>query len=365
MQEKRRVWHLALTGGPCAGKTTALAYLTEKLNNLGFRVVVVPEAATLLIQSGIAPWVIGGQTFQRSIIELILSMEDIMARAGSEFSGRGVVFIHDRGIPDGRAYVSAQEFNAILSEFATNIPAIRDKRYDAVFHLRTAALGAEAFYTLATNTARRETVAEARALDEKTLSAWVGHSHLRIIGNETGFEEKLRRLYQEVCMVLGIPVPIEIERKFLIEPFNVSGSLSLWQSVDVEQIYLISPVPGQELRVRKRGQDGYFVFYRTTKRDLGNSERAETEGQIDEREYLWSGQFQAPETRIIRKVRTCFVHADQYFEYDRFLDPAGLHLLEIELTDRNDTIAIPGFIRVLREVTDDPAYKNATLARFP
>jgi hypothetical protein len=38
---------------------------------------------------------------------------------------------------------------------------MRDKRYDAVFHLVTAADGATMYYTTANNTARGETIDEA------------------------------------------------------------------------------------------------------------------------------------------------------------------------------------------------------------
>jgi len=47
------------------------------------------------------------------------------------------------------------------------------KRYDLVLHLVTAANGAEAFYTNANNTARRETAEEARDLDSRILKVFM------------------------------------------------------------------------------------------------------------------------------------------------------------------------------------------------
>lgn len=363
-KDRCRVWHFALTGGPCAGKTTALSYLTEKFSESGFRVVVVPEAATLLIQAGVAPWTVGINSFQRRVFELITAMEDNLVKASVDFKEDKIIFIHDRGIPDGRAYVPREEFSLMLSEYGTDLVSVCDRRYDAVFHLRTAALGAEKFYTVTNNIARRESLEEARALDERTLSAWVGHPHLRILGNEQGFEKKMRRLHREMCAVLGIPVPIEIERTFLMEPLDISAHVPIYQSVDIEQMYLMNTKPNEELRVRKRGRDGAFAFYRTVKYVIGDGERVEIEYQIGDSEYRWSTQFQLPGTRIIRKTRTCFVYGDQYFEYDRFLDPPGIHKLEIELTDRNDSLVLPDFIRVIREVTGEKAYTNAELAKI-
>lgn len=43
---------ICITGGPCAGKTTALAMLQSDLQQLGFLVLTIPEAATLLMKGG-------------------------------------------------------------------------------------------------------------------------------------------------------------------------------------------------------------------------------------------------------------------------------------------------------------------------
>lgn len=46
------VHKICLTGGPCAGKTTALSSLSSILTEQGFRVFTVPEAATILMNGG-------------------------------------------------------------------------------------------------------------------------------------------------------------------------------------------------------------------------------------------------------------------------------------------------------------------------
>ena len=49
---------------------------------------------------------------------------------------------------------------------------LRDKRYDQVIHLETAASGAEKFYSLATNSTRTEPVAQ--AIERDLCAAKVG-----------------------------------------------------------------------------------------------------------------------------------------------------------------------------------------------
>lgn len=61
-------------------------------------------------------------------------------------------------------------------------------------HLVTAAVGAEAFYSLANNAARTEGFEMARELDQKCQTAWCGHPALDVIDNASGFDEKMLRL---------------------------------------------------------------------------------------------------------------------------------------------------------------------------
>jgi predicted ATPase len=49
---KTPIHRICLTGGPCAGKTTALATLAQGLTDKGYLVLQVPEAATMLMKGG-------------------------------------------------------------------------------------------------------------------------------------------------------------------------------------------------------------------------------------------------------------------------------------------------------------------------
>lgn len=58
---------------------------------------------------------------------------------------------------------------------------MRDRRYEAVVHLVSAADGAEKFYSKENNEARYESIKEAVELDKKLINAWVGHPHFSVI----------------------------------------------------------------------------------------------------------------------------------------------------------------------------------------
>ncbi|MEK7590206.1 MAG: ATP-binding protein, partial [Patescibacteria group bacterium] len=215
---------IVLTGGPCSGKTTALKYVSEKLSNLGYSVICVPEAATFVINSGISPAFLLSPRSRKKYLELeelmvktqLMFEDKIFAELAKIKNSNKTVMILDRGCMDMSAYVKQEEFQSILRKNKWNIVDLRDKRYDAVFHLVTAADGKKEFYTKANNVARYENAEEAVAADKRTQTAWLGHQHLWIIDNSTLFEAKMKRLLKAIKKTLGIPTSLEIERKFLV-----------------------------------------------------------------------------------------------------------------------------------------------------
>lgn len=48
-----KIFKFILTGGPCGGKTTAIARLQGFLRERGFRVYIAPEAATIMFLNGV------------------------------------------------------------------------------------------------------------------------------------------------------------------------------------------------------------------------------------------------------------------------------------------------------------------------
>ena len=264
---------------------------------------------------------------------------------------------------DNRAYMSEVEFQAALEALHLDEVALRDD-YNGVFHLVTAAKGAEQFYTLSNNQARTETPEKARELDDKLIAAWTGHPHLRVIGNDRDFDGKMKRLIAEISALLGEPEPFEIERKFLIEYPDIAWleKQPNCHKVDIIQTYLHSG-NGDEIRVRQRGENGSYTYYQTTKRTITGVKRLELERRLSQREYLAQLMEADPALRPIRKTRYCLTWEEQYFEIDIYPFWKDKAILEIELSDENEPIRFPKELKVIREVTEDEEYKNASLAK--
>lgn len=51
-EDRINLTRILLTGGPCAGKSTAIAAISQDLTQLGYKVLVVPEAATIIMKGG-------------------------------------------------------------------------------------------------------------------------------------------------------------------------------------------------------------------------------------------------------------------------------------------------------------------------
>ena len=132
--EKLKVWRLVLTGGPCAGKTTALARLSTFFENIGWKVYRVPEAANILLSGGVNFTELTPsqtQKFQENLLKTIIQIEDTYFDLASE-SNRNCLVICDRGTMDASAYISSEQWNNILSKNGFDEVELRDNRYNQV-----------------------------------------------------------------------------------------------------------------------------------------------------------------------------------------------------------------------------------------
>ena len=360
-----KITKIVITGGPSAGKTTGLSWIQNEFTKLGYTVLFVPETATELISGGVTPWGCGSNLdYQKCQMRLQLEKERLFEQAAKTMKAEKVLIVCDRGTMDNRAYMNELEFSQVLNEVGSDEIQLRDS-YDAVFHMVTAAKGAEKFYTTENNSARTETVEQAAALDDKLIAAWTGHPHLRVIDNSTNFEDKLKRLIAEIRSFVGEPEPMEIERKFLIEYPDIKWleSLPNCRKVDIIQTYLVSG-NGDELRVRQRGENGSYICFKTRKRLIDGMKRIELEERLSQEEYMRLLMEADPTKRPIRKTRYCLTWDNQYFEIDVYPFWKDRAVAEIELSDENTPIRFPKELKVIREVTDDPTYKNAALAEI-
>lgn len=357
---------IVLTGGPCAGKTTALVKIDEHFSNLGYKVFTVPEVPTMVTQSG-WNYLTDNKAFykegEKVILELQLALEEKMTRI-AETCSEPCVIVCDRGAMDISAYISPEMWEELTESCGTSTNELKGSHYDAVLHLVSAADGAEKYYTTANNAQRYEKADEAglaiaRSLDKKIVQAWTGHPHLRVINNSEDFERKMQRVIKEISAVLGLPQPIEEERKYIVE---VIGELPECIESNITQTYLVAE-PGCEVRIRKRVTNGVTTNIHTTRRKLSATEELVTERHVGNNLYEIMLQQADPYRSTIIKNRKSFIWKGQFFELDTYLSPVkDLVILETKGITRHEDLKLPPFLKIVEDITGNTNYFNRNLA---
>jgi CYTH domain-containing protein len=72
-----------------------------------------------------------------------------------------------------------------------------------------------------------------------------------------------------------------------------------------------------------------------------------------------------PRSREITKSRYCLTYAGQYLEIDVYPCWNDQAIVEIELTSEHAEVELPEQLHVIREITGDPQYRNASIAVRP
>jgi predicted ATPase len=178
MQKRCRI---VLTGGPGGGKTTAADLFRREL---GERVVIVPESATILFAGGFprSTQIDAQRAAQVAIFHVQSNLEDVQSAL---FPDR--ILLCDRGTIDGAAYWPNHErdfFQAMGTSFEREL-----ERYDAVVFFETAAVAGASIE--GGNPVRNESLSEAVELDARLRRLWSRHPHFLLVPHHASFLRKI------------------------------------------------------------------------------------------------------------------------------------------------------------------------------
>ncbi|TKR71695.1 hypothetical protein L596_019252 [Steinernema carpocapsae] len=374
-----RVYKLVLTGGPCGGKTTGQDRLATFFENSGWKVFTVPEAATVLLNGGVKFGELSAEQayeFQKDLLLTLIRIEDVFFNQAAMVKDRNVLIICDRGAMDPSAYIDTESWNKMLSECSLNQFELRENRYNQIVHMTTAADGAESYYTVANNAARKEGLTQALDQDRITRNAWIGHPYVDIIDNSDciGFDDKILKLISVVCDRVGIQYQDRLaknsrKRKWLVKGFDLA-QFPKYEEFQVVHDYLLADKPDLQVRIRARCQDGRSTYTITT-RHFMQPETVETRMQINYREYCRYLTMKDMSRASLHKSRRCFNFGRQYFHLDTYVDPLPpacdgrpLMILETYTTSPrgDEDPALPEFMKVVKEITGDSTYSMYNVA---
>lgn len=180
---KPRCHRIVLTGGPGGGKTTAADLMRREV---GDRIVIVPEAATMLFAGGFPrPQALHAKrSVQTAIYHVQRNLEDIHSASYPER-----ILLCDRGTLDSTVYWPHDGNGSFFDSLQTTVEN-ELARYDAVIFFETAAVGN--FSIEGGNPTRTESIEEAVDIDRQLQQAWGRHPNFNFIPHETSFLKKLQ-----------------------------------------------------------------------------------------------------------------------------------------------------------------------------
>lgn len=232
-----KIIKIVLTGGPCAGKTTALDSIKKYLQENNIDAILVSETATELIKGIQKP--LGESTtydFQSLVLRKQLSKEGIAEdyiKTILKPTGKCVI-IYDRGILDNKAYLNNRgDINKLLKKHNLTEIEVLDS-YDLVLDLLSLATCKRDAYNFS-NIARMENVADAAKVDKKTSLAWIAHRNLKIIDSSVSLEEETE------LIIDYIKEAIEGNQTKYIKRFIVDDNLSnykIYNDTNSEMLYI-------------------------------------------------------------------------------------------------------------------------------
>ena len=188
---------------------------------------------------------------------------------------------------------------------------------------------------------------------ENLINLWTGHNHFR-------YKKTYDEIFKEIKHTLI--TSFEIEKKFLIKYPDISylNSLKNVRKVEIEQAYLTENAT--KTRIRKRGFDGHFSYFQTTKRNIEGLKKVEIEITLTKDEY--EEKLKCSSGLIISKTRYCVSENHTYYEIDVYPFWNDMATLEIELTDEFENYTLPKNIEVIKDVSLDKSYSNYNLSKL-
>lgn len=172
---------ITITGGPGGGKTTALDLFRREL---GDRIIVVPESATAIFESGIK------RTEDSSVLRLVQKtiydyQKNIETIYRAQYPNK--ILLCDRGSLDGLAYWPGDEGSFFEMTETTYEKELSS--YSAVIFFETAAKSGGDITT--NNPYRNESNEKSIELDHKLKTIWQRHSQFYLVKSEESFVNKI------------------------------------------------------------------------------------------------------------------------------------------------------------------------------
>lgn len=175
----------------------------------------------------------------------------------------------------------------------------------------------------------------------------------------------------DLILKMGVKdVPLEIERKYLIEypEINRIRCMEGTQEVEITQYYFDTEEE-KKLRLRTWKENGRVKYILTRKTHITDMTRIEEESEISREEYenlieRAKSFGEDANMRSIAKTRFRFPYGGKTVEVDIYPFWSDQAIAEVELENEAEEVSLPPELKVIREVTEDKYYTNYNLAEI-
>ncbi len=150
---------------------------------------------------------------------------------------------------------------------------------------------------------------------------------------------------------------LEIERKYLIQKPEEEFLKTLPQ---IQIANIIQSYTSSGARLRKWTENGIVTYIKTVKTHVTDITRIEIENEITKEEYE---DLVKTRTSYLSKMRYRYPYCDKIIEIDIYPFWEDKAILEVELKTEDEEFSIPDFVEVIKEVTNDKAYRNYSLSK--
>ena len=200
------IYVVAVIGAPCSGKSSSTAPTAAALRTHGFTVIIVPEAATAMLEKlgGYDPDWAGNDRhvqLQCSILEDQAQSED-SARSGAALRPEDpTVILVDSATLSGLAYCDKAQWTQVLTRCGKTARGLA-ATYDLVINMISLAeMGNGDQYDYgpgSSNDIRHHTPAQAREVAPRLTAAWAAHHQLTTIDATPDIADKQRKVVNTI-----------------------------------------------------------------------------------------------------------------------------------------------------------------------
>ncbi len=350
--QAKQITKIVITGGILSGKSTCCHEVKNHFEKKGYKVVIVPSMESILEENGFADF-----TDYEQLLKNRLEFEKTFNNLIQVIDANKILVLYDGASLDIRSMCTKREFTTICNTLSISPEEIRNS-YDAVFHLKSIAKRDSTLFDKL-NTNNKVDSSLAIALDDKIIDSWIAHANYRMIDCSVSIENKAKKLIQEIAKFLNEDERFYIEKKYLIHIPDISylDKLGGCSKVKMTLTYLNGSSERCDIKLLLRDEDGKKFYQKIIK---GNNQKSTF--SLSAEEYIDELDNKMIDRNPIVKYRYSFIYHSVYYKIDIFEDK-DFSILEVDLLNSHEIVNFPSFIEILKDISDDPNYKNYNLSK--